>query len=495
MSTKRRKRTFINLIDDDDDDDVIILRTSKKRGRAVVNLVDSSSSSSNNSDEVIDITESSSTLARNVRSLNDIDQRFKNLCGIARTRAIRCVLGSVISEETVELWRARRERRNGEDTFWGLVLAAWEYFGKAEPVLNSCKNIPTVLIHPEADDIYMNSALEYAVRRLSGIRGKPSFDARIDAIKPLHDDTSEKGWDCGICFESFALNDVVFCQSTKDMHGLCKPCFRQFCIQCCTDKSLGSSQVECADPKCSAQISRQDVLACVAPIDVLIMDERDRDKALTTALGTDSTQIQCPCGALALISQEEQEACTVGYVNCPRWPRCKKKLCVKCGAEHHAPESCRKKTAKNSNAEKKTAAWLREMTKLCPNCRQPVEKAQGCNHVTCRCGAQWCYLCTGPFPNCHCGHFEEESKKEAARLQQEEAANAHIPHHSMSWTGAGGAFFPFGGLSFNDDEEDEDFIPPHLLRPPQPDQYYQSPRRRRRHRGGSRSRGYRLGRR
>ena len=31
--------------------------------------------------------------------------------------------------------------------------------------------------------------------------------------------------------------------------------------------------------------------------------------------------------------------------------------------------------------------------KRCPSCSMFIEKAEGCNHMTCRCGHQFCYVC------------------------------------------------------------------------------------------------------
>ena len=34
----------------------------------------------------------------------------------------------------------------------------------------------------------------------------------------------------------------------------------------------------------------------------------------------------------------------------------------------------------------------------CPGCHCPTIKSEGCNHISCRCGAHWCYKCgAGPF--------------------------------------------------------------------------------------------------
>lgn len=40
--------------------------------------------------------------------------------------------------------------------------------------------------------------------------------------------------------------------------------------------------------------------------------------------------------------------------------------------------------------------------KQCPKCRRWVEKTQGCDHMTCRCGGEFCYKCGGPYRNCYC---------------------------------------------------------------------------------------------
>lgn len=40
--------------------------------------------------------------------------------------------------------------------------------------------------------------------------------------------------------------------------------------------------------------------------------------------------------------------------------------------------------------------------KQCPNCKFWVEKNQGCDHMTCRCKYQFCYVCGGQYGKCQC---------------------------------------------------------------------------------------------
>ena len=54
------------------------------------------------------------------------------------------------------------------------------------------------------------------------------------------------------------------------------------------------------------------------------------------------------------------------------------------------------------SAESENVTWIIANTKKCPKCRKPIEKNQGCNHMTCRktaqgCGHEFCWLCLGPW--------------------------------------------------------------------------------------------------
>lgn len=36
---------------------------------------------------------------------------------------------------------------------------------------------------------------------------------------------------------------------------------------------------------------------------------------------------------------------------------------------------------------------IKTYTKACPKCKLDVQKIEGCNHIECRCGTHWCYVC------------------------------------------------------------------------------------------------------
>ena len=50
----------------------------------------------------------------------------------------------------------------------------------------------------------------------------------------------------------------------------------------------------------------------------------------------------------------------------------------------------------------------REGWQRCQSCYALVEKDFGCQHMSCRCGSEWCYRCAAKWKSCACGDFEEE---------------------------------------------------------------------------------------
>lgn len=79
---------------------------------------------------------------------------------------------------------------------------------------------------------------------------------------------------------------------------------------------------------------------------------------------------------------------------------CGGSFCFQCGKESHKPADCdqaqlwdEKNTAESSNLQ-----WIMANTKACPNCKKPIEKNQGCNHMKCTtCKFEFCWICLGDW--------------------------------------------------------------------------------------------------
>ena len=54
---------------------------------------------------------------------------------------------------------------------------------------------------------------------------------------------------------------------------------------------------------------------------------------------------------------------------------------------------------KKNDEEALLAEWLMKNTKLCPKpgCKHRLEKNEGCKHMTCKCGHEFCWDCLRPW--------------------------------------------------------------------------------------------------
>lgn len=75
---------------------------------------------------------------------------------------------------------------------------------------------------------------------------------------------------------------------------------------------------------------------------------------------------------------------------------CFNNTCRHCRAPYHPGIECPADTATQEARALATARGWRE----CPTCRNMVEKASGCRHMTCRCGMQFCYRCGRRWDQC-----------------------------------------------------------------------------------------------
>ncbi|SPJ75787.1 uncharacterized protein FTOL_05518 [Fusarium torulosum] len=84
---------------------------------------------------------------------------------------------------------------------------------------------------------------------------------------------------------------------------------------------------------------------------------------------------------------------------------CDRKTCVDCFEEAHLGRPC-----EQGDAEEDVWATMdKNKTVNCPGCGRMIELMEACNHLTCVCGKQFCFICGKVWLSCNCppyGHLE-----------------------------------------------------------------------------------------
>ncbi|GFP80706.1 probable E3 ubiquitin-protein ligase ari7 [Phtheirospermum japonicum] len=170
----------------------------------------------------------------------------------------------------------------------------------------------------------------------------------------------------------------------------------------------GCLTLRCPDPSCGAAVGRY-------MIDKLASDQ-DKEKYhryLLRSYVEDSRKIKW-CPAPGCDSAVEYVVGSGSYdVTCS----CSYSFCWNCTEEAHRPVDCETVTKwilKNS-------AEILANSKPCPKCKRPIEKNQGCMHMTCTppCKFEFCWLCLGAWSDHgeRTGGFYACNRYEAAKQE------------------------------------------------------------------------------
>uniref|UniRef100_A0ACD6ADC5 Uncharacterized protein n=2 Tax=Avena sativa TaxID=4498 RepID=A0ACD6ADC5_AVESA len=231
---------------------------------------------------------------------------------------------------------------------------------------------------------------------------------------------------CGICFEGYSPDMM---SSTGCAHFYCHECWEGY-ISAAVSQGPGCLSLRCPDPSCSSMVFQRMINK--------LAKHGDKEKYARFALrayveGNKKTKWcpapDCTC-AVEFVSDVNFD------VSC----NCKFSFCWNCTEEAHRPVDCEtvsKWILKNS-AESENMNWILANSKPCPKCQRPIEKHQGCMHMTCTppCKFEFCWLCLGSWQEHgeRTGGFYACNRYEAARQEgayDEAEARRERAKHSL----------------------------------------------------------------
>jgi hypothetical protein len=202
---------------------------------------------------------------------------------------------------------------------------------------------------------------------------------------------------CRICMDDFDAHNKVALDGCG--HAFCRGCLRQAIVT--ADREKQAAAIRCPQHRegCHYVMGERDIRA--------VLDEKDPLFATLMASYLDASLAK---GAVAIPNMRHCPTPNCKYIY---WvdpaaerlpfvcPDCNHDYCPFCLQAFHDPaQRCAAPTlASGSDHEAEFSAWLRENTRECPQCHTHIQKNNGCNHMTCRCGHQFCWLCSQPCFN------------------------------------------------------------------------------------------------
>nr|GEZ17188.1 probable E3 ubiquitin-protein ligase ARI8 [Tanacetum cinerariifolium] len=238
---------------------------------------------------------------------------------------------------------------------------------------------------------------EEKVRRIVGLLEEP----RALPNKELH---------CGICFEVYFANNM---SSAACGHPFCVTCWKGY-ISTAINDGPGCLTLRCPDPSCGAAVGQDMIVSLVSH------DDREKyHRYFLRSFVEDNRKTKwCPAPGC-----DYAVDFIVGGGSFDVTCRCAYSFCYNCTEEAHRPVDCdtvSKWIMKNS-AESENMNWILANSKPCPKCKRPIEKNQGCMHITCTppCKFEFCWLCLGAWSDHgeRTGGFYACNRYEAAKQE------------------------------------------------------------------------------
>ncbi|CAN0874825.1 E3 ubiquitin-protein ligase RSL1 [Linum grandiflorum] len=217
---------------------------------------------------------------------------------------------------------------------------------------------------------------------------------------------------CVICYEDTDSTQMFAVDNC--LHRYCFSCMKQHVEV----TLLNGKDAKCPHVGCESEIK---ILSCEKFLDpkvVNIMSQRKKEASIPV-----TDKIYCPYPKCSnLMTKREVLAYTKHYFvgaeasGARRCMKCRNYFCINCRVAWHYDMNCYDYKQSNRHArEDKMLNSLANHSKWrqCVKCSHMIELADGCYHITCRCGYEFCYTCGAPWKNkkatCSCAIWDERN--------------------------------------------------------------------------------------
>ncbi|CAG1992849.1 unnamed protein product [Fusarium graminearum] len=236
-------------------------------------------------------------------------------------------------------------------------------------------------------------AVLMALREEAG-ETEPGSENLVRLTKP---DTIEEVSECVSCLDDFHPKDVI----KVPCHSYCHDCFIRLVSAACQNEQQWP-------PKCCLnEVPVKIVLRFIPSNLKKTFEERSKEWELPV-----SERVYCSEPNCSLWIKPKRIDLSRRRGVCDRSHR----TCTLCRGPAHQGEECPQDvdmTLTNQLAEEE--GWKR-----CSKCHALVEHREACQHMTCRCGNQFCYVCERRWRTCDCTMEHLQAVKDGAAARREE---------------------------------------------------------------------------
>ncbi|KAL3479213.1 hypothetical protein BJX99DRAFT_268635 [Aspergillus californicus] len=189
------------------------------------------------------------------------------------------------------------------------------------------------------------------------------------------------------------IRRCVACRERNDFVNVARfPCQHEYCRSCLEDLFKASMTDESLfPPRCCRQPIKMNIARIFLKSDLV---EQYEKKKIEFETPNRTYCYSSQCCAFISTAHINGEVATC--------PDCGHTTCTNCKARAHTGDCPNDTSMQQLLATAQENGWQR-----CYSCWRIVELDHGCNHMTCRCGANFCYNCGVMWKNCQCEQWNE----------------------------------------------------------------------------------------
>jgi ariadne-1 len=217
-------------------------------------------------------------------------------------------------------------------------------------------------------------------------------------------------YECPTCYDDVDLENtrIYTCG-----HRFCKTCWGEHISVKLGD---GTTSIGCMDTKCNVRLDDNFIYEFLDSEAKVRYSRKIAENVVEENAHLKWCSSIPSCGHIVYSRNKD----AMVQIYCP----CGHSFCFSCYDDCHIPATCTmlKCWRKQCKDDSMTGEWLKVHTRDCPKCHKLIEKNGGCNHIACKCGHHFCYVCLGDFDSKsyqhNCVKFTDDQSKSDSVLKR-----------------------------------------------------------------------------